>query len=78
MSEARVWAGALLSGPDTIVIAAANHIPASKPDPPAIYAATRNLTTSKSRLTSINAVLYCSPGSTVHPCTLKFTVRDTD
>jgi hypothetical protein len=32
----RVWAGALLSGPDTIVIAAANHIPASKPDPPSI------------------------------------------
>ena len=43
MSEARVWAGALLSGPDTIVIAAANHIPASKPDPPAIEPA-RNVT----------------------------------
>ena len=43
LSEARVWAGALLSGPDTIVIAAANHIPASKPDPPAIEPA-RNVT----------------------------------
>jgi hypothetical protein len=29
-----VWAGALLSGPDTIVLATVNHIPASKPDPP--------------------------------------------
>ncbi|MGD9498690.1 MAG: hypothetical protein AB7Y46_20525, partial [Armatimonadota bacterium] len=32
----RVWAGALLCGPDTIVIAVANHIPASKPDPPVV------------------------------------------
>ena len=32
----RVWAGALLSGPDTIIVAAANHIPASKPEPPTI------------------------------------------
>ena len=32
----QVWAGALLSGPDTLVIAAANHIPAAKPDSPVI------------------------------------------
>ena len=32
----RVWVGALLSGPDTIVLAAANHIGASKPGPPKI------------------------------------------
>jgi len=32
----RVWAGALLCGPDTIVMAVANHIPASKPEPPVI------------------------------------------
>ena len=29
----KVWTGALLCGPDTIVIAAVNHIPASKSDP---------------------------------------------
>jgi len=32
----RVWVGTLLSGPDTIVLAVANHIPASKPDLPNI------------------------------------------
>ena len=32
----RVWVGALLCGPDAIVLAAANHIPASKPEPPVI------------------------------------------
>ncbi len=32
----RVWVGSLLCGPDTIVVAAANHIPASKPGPPDI------------------------------------------
>ena len=30
----RVWVGAVLCGPDTIVLAAANHIPARKPKPP--------------------------------------------
>jgi len=30
----RVWVGSLLCGPDTIVVAAVNHIPASKPEPP--------------------------------------------
>ncbi|MEA3401125.1 MAG: hypothetical protein U9R79_07780 [Armatimonadota bacterium] len=39
----RVWAGALLCGPDTIVVAVANHIPASKPEPPEIQPA-RDLT----------------------------------
>jgi len=32
----RVWVSSLLCGPDTIVVAAANHIPASRPDPPDI------------------------------------------
>lgn len=32
----RVWVGALLCGPDAIALAAANHIPASKPEPPRI------------------------------------------
>ena len=32
----RVWVGGLLCGPDTIVLVAANHIPASRPDPPTI------------------------------------------
>lgn len=32
----RVWVRALLAGPDTILIAAANHIPAAKPEPPVI------------------------------------------
>ncbi len=36
----RVWVGSLLCGPDTRVIAAANHIPASKPDLPKIEPAT--------------------------------------
>ncbi len=39
----RVWAGALLCGSDAIVVAVANHIPASKPDPPRIEPA-RDLT----------------------------------
>lgn len=29
----RVWVGSLLCGPDALVVAAANHIPASKPEP---------------------------------------------
>lgn len=32
----RVWTGTLLAGADTIIIAAANHIPASHPAPPKI------------------------------------------
>ncbi len=32
----RVWAGSLLCGPDTVVIAVVNHIPASRPEPPEI------------------------------------------
>lgn len=32
----RVWAGALLCGPDAVVVAVANHIPAAKPEPPEI------------------------------------------
>ena len=32
----RVWVSSLLCGPDTIVVAAVNHIPASKPNPPNI------------------------------------------
>ena len=32
----RVWAGCLLCGPDSLVVTVANHIPASKPEPPVI------------------------------------------
>ena len=32
----RVWAGSLLCGPDAVVLTVANHIPASKPEPPEI------------------------------------------
>lgn len=32
----RVWVGALLCGPDTIVLTAANHIPAARPELPVI------------------------------------------
>ncbi len=31
-----VWVGSLLCGPDTVVLVAVNHIPASKPNPPKI------------------------------------------
>ena len=42
----RVWVGSLLSGPHTLVLAAVNHIPASKPDPPRIEPA-RNVDDSR-------------------------------
>jgi hypothetical protein len=35
-AKPRVWTGALLCGPKTIIVAAANHIAASKPGPPKI------------------------------------------
>lgn len=41
----RVWVGTLLCGPDTLVVAVANHIPASKPEPPVIEPA-RDVTVS--------------------------------
>ncbi len=41
----RVWARALLCGTDTILLAVANHIPASKPEPPTIVPAS-NVTVS--------------------------------
>jgi hypothetical protein len=42
-SKPRVGVGTLLCGPDTIALAAVNHIPASKPQPPQIVPA-RNVT----------------------------------
>ena len=41
----RVWTGTLLSGPNTIVVTAVNHIQAEKPDPPQIAVA-KNVTIS--------------------------------
>ena len=35
----RVWVGTLLCGPDALVVTVANHIPASKPEPPEIESA---------------------------------------
>ena len=43
----RVWTGTLLSGPDTIVVTAVNHIQAEKPDPPQIEVAKNVLITVK-------------------------------
>lgn len=42
-NKERVWAGTLLAGEDTIIIALANHIPASHPAPPEIEPA-KNVT----------------------------------
>ena len=70
----RVWVGALLSGPDTIVIAAVNHIPASKPDPPTITSAENVTVTVKlpEYLTNVSAFEATEDG--VNPyaqCTIK-------
>jgi len=68
----RVWVGSLLCGPDTIVIAAANHIPASKPDPPTIEPAkdvtiTVNLPDFLPQVTALEAT---EDGLVPFPCTV--------
>lgn len=66
----RVWVGSLLCGPDALVIAAANHIPASKPDPPTILP-TRAVTISVRLprfLTDIEAFEATEHGLASFPC----------
>jgi hypothetical protein len=68
----RVWAGALLCGPDAIVVAVASHIPASKPGPPAITPA-RDVTVSvrlPEYLAEVSAVEVTEAGEEQVPCTV--------
>ena len=69
----RVWAGALLSGPDAMVIAVAHHIPASKPDPPVIDPA-RDVTitvTLPDFLNKVKAFEVTPAGLTPFPVTIQ-------
>lgn len=69
----RVWAGALLSGPDAMVIAVAHHIPASKPDPPVIDPA-RDVTitvTLPDFLNKVKAFEVTPEGLTPFPVTIQ-------
>jgi len=66
----RVWTGCLLCGPDTLVVAAANHIPASKPDGPEIEP-TRNVTISimlPEYLSRVTAAEVTEDGLSPVPC----------
>jgi hypothetical protein len=68
----RVWAGALLCGPDAIVVAVANHIPAGKPEPPTVTPA-RDVTVSvrlPTYLAAVSAVEVTEDGETAVPCTV--------
>ena len=68
----KVWTGALLCGPDTIVIAAANHIPASR-EAPANIPAARNVTvtvTLPDFLPSVTAYEATAAGQTEIPVTI--------
>lgn len=68
----RVWAGALLCGPDAIVVTVANHIPAAKPDPPTITPAHDVTVTVRlpEYLPSVAATEATEEGETPIPCTL--------
>lgn len=69
----RVAVGCLLCGPDTILLTAANHIPAAKPDPPAIEPA-RNVTLTvhlPDFLRSVAAFEATEEGEKPFPCTLR-------
>lgn len=69
----RVAVGALLCGPDTIIVTAANHIPAAKPDPPAIEPA-RNVTLTvhlPDFLRSVTAFEATEEGERPFPCTVR-------
>ena len=66
----RVWTGAVLCGPDAIVIAAANHIPASKPKPKKIEPA-RNVNVTVALpdfLKKVDCFEVDGKGVTPHPC----------
>ena len=69
----RVWAGALLCGPDTLIITAANHIPASKPAPPKIDPA-QNVTITVDLppyLSAVSAQEVTEDGMKSFPCRIK-------
>jgi len=68
----RVAVAALLCGPDAIVVTAANHIPASKPDPPIIEPA-KNVTltvTVPAFLSEVECFEVTEEGLKAFPCTL--------
>ncbi len=68
----RVWAGALLCGPDTLLVAAANHIPAGKPEPPEITPA-ENVTITvqlPEYLADVSAFEATDDGLRPVPCTV--------
>jgi len=69
----RVWAGALLCGPDAIVVAAANHIPAAKPDPPTITPAEDVTLTVRlpGFLREVSAAEVTDDGLKAVPCTIQ-------
>lgn len=66
----RVWVGALIAGPDTIILAAANHIPASKPDPPVITPAENVAVTVDlpPYLSNVTAAEVTAAGEKAYPC----------
>jgi len=71
-AKERVWAGALLCGPDALVVAVANHIPASKPEPPVITPA-RDVTVTvrlPEYLPEVTAVEVTEDGEKAVPCTV--------
>ena len=70
--KAKVWTSALLCGPDTIVIAAANHIPASQ-EPPQAIAPSRNVTVTVQLppfLSNATAFEATEDGVSPYPCTV--------
>ncbi len=69
--KSRLWTGALWCGPDTIVVAAANHIPASK-SPPLKIEPSRNVTVSvrlPDHLRHVRAFEATEKGLAEFPCT---------
>jgi hypothetical protein len=68
----RVWAGVLLCGPDAVVVAVVNHIPASKPGPPAIVPTPHVTVTVRlpEYLPDVTAVEATEDGETPVPCTV--------
>ncbi|MBN2308525.1 MAG: hypothetical protein JXR94_06110, partial [Candidatus Hydrogenedentes bacterium] len=68
----RVWVGCLLCGPDALVVAAANHIPASKPEPPAIQPAENVTITVRlpDFLDRVDAYEVTENGLAPHPCAI--------
>lgn len=69
----RVWTGALLCGPDTIVIAAANHIPAQRETPQQIEPA-RDVTITvelPNFLRDVDAFEMTGDGESTYPIKLR-------